>query len=93
MQVKIFDETTLKKVISSAILMSSIDGEFHEKEWNVIRQFMEIHWREEYEDFEKHEEDIKEEIKQILNNKPQLEQRLNTIVEQLIFDLTSDQIF
>ncbi len=91
MQVRLFDETTLKRVISSAVLMSSIDGEVHEKEWDVIKQFMEEHWQDEYESFEVHEEKIKNEIKHLLNKKSQLQQRLNSIVDHLTCDLTSEQ--
>ena len=46
-----FDEKTLKNVISCAVLMSSIDGQIHEKEWEIIQSFADQHWKVDYQSF------------------------------------------
>ncbi len=90
-KVNLFDETTLKNVISSAILMSSIDGEIHEKEWDVINSFAKIHWKDEYQNIEQYKADIKKEIINVLNENAKLKKKLNELVEQLTGHLNSVQ--
>ncbi|MBU2645088.1 hypothetical protein KKI24_10300 [bacterium] len=92
---EVFNERSLKNAIYSAVLMSLIDGELHEKEWVVIQAFVDQHWREEYEDFDQYQRAIKEkivrEVESIISDPQLLKKKIETIVEELIPDLTLPQ--
>ena len=91
----VFNEKSLKNAIYSAILMSLIDRELHEKEWEVIQAFADEHWLEEDEDFDQYQEVIKKEIinevEIIIADPLLLKQKIEAIVEDLIPDLTLPQ--
>ena len=92
---EVFNEKALKNAIYSAILMSLIDRELHEKEWEVIQAFADEHWLDEYDDFEEYQEVIKKEIIKeveiIISDPKLLNQKIEAIVEELIPDLTLPQ--
>ncbi|MCP4754913.1 MAG: hypothetical protein GY866_28895 [Proteobacteria bacterium] len=87
----VYNERTLKKVIFSAVLMSLIDGELHEKEWDVIESFADKYWREEYDLFYEYEKEVKKEIGAIVADESVLMGRIDGIVEQLVSQLDSPQ--
>ena len=86
-----FDEDNLKKVISSAVLMSSIDGEVHENEWEVIETFAKKYWKDEYQEFEEYELSVKKEIDTLLKDKFKFQPKLDALVEHLTDNLNSQQ--
>ncbi len=91
MEKELFDETTLKNIISSAVLMSSIDGEIHQKEWEIILSFVDQHWQDDYQDFKSHQQNIERDIGMIFQEKEKFQQKLNDLVEQLTTNLNSRQ--
>jgi len=91
MEIEAFDEKSLKDAVYAAALMSYIDGEFHESEWDVINDFVYDHWKRQYGDFDEHKDKIKQEIEYIVSTKSNLQKRLNDIVEELTSELTSNQ--
>lgn len=92
---EVFNEKSLKNAVRSAILMSLIDGELHEKEWDVIQAFVDENWREEYEDFNQFQESVKkdiiEEIEGILSDEEKLKHKIDEMVDDLVPDLTLPQ--
>lgn len=92
---EVFNEKSLKNAVYSAILMSLIDGELHDTEWDIIQAFVNKHWREEYEDFDTYQKTVKKalikEVDDIVSNPDKLKQRIETIVADLIPDLTLPQ--
>lgn len=92
---EVFNEKSLKNAVYSAILMSLIDGELHDKEWSVIQAFVDEHWREEYEKFDQYQELVKteiiKEVEGIISDADQLKKKIEVIVADLIPDLTLPQ--
>ena len=91
MENEAFDEKALKDAVYAAALMSYIDGEFHDSEWDVIHDFVDDHWKGHYGDFDEHRDNIKQEIEYVVSTKSNLQKRLNDIVEELTSELTSNQ--
>ncbi len=89
--VNIFDEETLKNVLSCAVLMSSIDGEIHETEWDAIVNFANKHWKAEYKSFSRYQKDVKKEIESILNEQDKFQLKLNELVAKLTGNLNASQ--
>lgn len=87
----LFNETTLKNAIACALLMSSIDGEVHEKEWAVIQGFVEKYWKEDYQHFPLYKSEMEHEIEQLLVGGKSLQSRINQRVTQLTGNLNSSQ--
>ena len=86
-----FDEKTLKRVISCAVLMSSIDGEIHEKEWEIIQSFAGQHWKDDYQDFAEFQQWTTQEINSILKQNEKMQSRLDKLVSNLTVNLDSQQ--
>lgn len=86
-----FDEETLKNVISCAVLMSSIDGEIHADEWEIIQGFADKHWKSDYTSFTKHQKSIQNDIQSILNKEDKVQLKLNELVEKLTGNLNAEQ--
>jgi molybdopterin converting factor small subunit len=86
-----FDENTLKNVISCAVLMSSIDGEIHKSEWDVIQNFAEEHWKEDYQIFAEFREKTFEEIEAIIKENENFRSMLDQTVDDLTGNLSSQQ--
>lgn len=86
-----FDEKSLKDAFYAAALMSYIDGEFHEKEWMVINDFADSHWKKKYGNYETHKDQVKKEIQYIVSTRTNLQKRINDIVGELTSELTSHQ--
>lgn len=91
MENEAFDEKSLKDAVYAAALMSFIDGEFHDSEWDVIHVFVNDHWKKHYGNFDEHRDQIKQEIEYVVSTKSNLQKRLNDIVEELTSELTSNQ--
>lgn len=89
--VNMFDEETLKNVISCAVLMSSIDGEIHADEWEIIQGFADKHWKPDYKSFTKHQKLITNDINSILNKEEKVQLKLNELVEKLTGNLNAEQ--
>lgn len=86
-----FDEETLKNIIACALLMSSIDGEVHEKEWRIIKDFADIHWKEEYSDFGRFQKSVWREIRTLFDEDKKFQMKLNELVGKLTCNLNSHQ--
>lgn len=87
----LFDEETLKNIISCAVLMSSIDGEIHKDEWSIIQSFANRHWKTDYDSFSSFEKLVKTEIEAIFNEKEKFQMKLNELVRKLTGNLNSQQ--
>lgn len=87
----LFDEDTLKNAISCAVLMSSIDGEIHEKEWQVIQSFVDKYWQEEYKAFSRFQVEIKKEIESVFKKEASFQAKLDHFAAKLTDDLDSEQ--
>ncbi len=90
-QVNTFDEEALKNAITCALLMSSIDGEVHDKEWDIIQTFIDRHWKKEYQDFPKFKKVVEQELDAVLKDKESFQSSLNSLIEKLTLHLSSDQ--
>lgn len=88
---KVFNEPNLKNAIFCALLMSSIDGEIHEKEWEIIQKFADLHWRQEYQRFEIFKEAMEKEIEPFLEKKETSQDRLKKMIEELTGQMNSSQ--
>lgn len=86
-----FDEETLKNIIACALLMSSIDGEVHEKEWRIIKDFADEHWKEEYSDFGRFQKSAWKEIRSLFDENKKFQMKLNELVGKLTYNLNSHQ--
>ena len=89
--VNMFDEETLRNILSCAVLMSSIDGEIHKKEWDVIQNFANMHWKADYRGFSRFEKQVKKEIESIFSEQEKFQLKLNELVEKLTGNLNSEQ--
>lgn len=86
-----FDEKTIKDVVYAAILMSYIDGEFHEKELDVVQSFAAEYWEDEFEDFDAFQEKAMKNVKKTVDSKSELSKTIDNVVGQLVAELTSQQ--
>jgi tellurite resistance protein len=91
MQTTLFDEAKLKSVITCALLMSSIDGEVHDTEWNVIQTFINRYWKKDYQEFPKFKKIMEQEIETVFKDNQLFQARLDNLIEKLTTNLTSDQ--
>lgn len=87
----LFDEKTLKNAISCAVLMSSIDGEIHRTEWQVIQEFAGKYWQEDYQDFSRFQDEITKEIETVFKDEESFQSRLDHFIHELTNDLNSEQ--
>lgn len=87
----LFDERTLKSVITCALLMSSIDGEVHDREWDVIQLFIDRYWKKNYQDFPKFKKQMEQEIESVFNDFKSFQDRLDAMLEKLTDNLSADQ--
>ncbi len=86
-----FNETDLKRVVFCAVLMSSIDRDVHEKEWEVIESFVNAHWKEEYGRFVDFQKNLLYEIYELLETESELYQKIDEIIDALVADLDQGQ--
>ena len=87
----LFDENTLKDAIACAVLMSSIDGEIHDTEWQVIQSFANKYWKDDYMDFNTFQGEITGKIESVFNEEETFQEKLNQFLEKLTGNLTSQQ--
>ncbi len=87
----LFDEDTLKNAIACAVLMSSIDGEIHDSEWQVIQSFADKYWKDDYDDYNEFQETITGEIGDVFNVEETFQEKLKLFVKKLTDNLTSQQ--
>lgn len=87
----LFDEATLKNVIACAVLMSSIDGEIHDTEWQVIQSFADTYWKDGYVDFELFQEEVTHEIDRVFKDEETFQEKLDQFIEKLTDNLSSNQ--
>ena len=85
------DKASLKQVLFCALLMSAVDGEIHQKELEVIKNFRSRYWRIEFGEFKPVQDEIFKKVKQSLQDRERLSQRLDTFLNQLTDKLTSRQ--
>ncbi|MBU2515048.1 hypothetical protein KJ966_27325 [bacterium] len=86
-----FNERELKQVIFTAALMSSIDRDEHEKEWNIIKSFGKSHWKQEYGDFEEFQRSSLAEIRTLLEDDTSLFERIEMLITDFGAHYTSEQ--
>jgi uncharacterized tellurite resistance protein B-like protein len=86
-----FDEQNLKSAITCALLMSSIDGYVHEKEWALIHRFVKAHWKESYQDFKKFAAEVEQQIAPYLIESIAFKGVLSELVDNLTKDMNKAQ--
>ncbi|MBU3917628.1 hypothetical protein KKA14_19025 [bacterium] len=86
-----FDETNLKLVVYSAALMSSIDRDVHESEWDIIQSFSSTFWREEYGSFIEYQKRIFSEINTLLEDETRLYEEIDNLTNELSSCLSDAQ--
>ncbi len=86
-----FDEEKLKLIVFSAALMSSIDRDVHEMEWDIIQSFSSSFWREEYGNFIEYQKRIFNEINTLLEDETRLYERIDNLTNELSSCLSDDQ--
>ncbi len=91
MPTNLFDESTLKSVITCALLMSSIDGEVHDREWDVIQLFIDRYWKKEYQDFSKFKKQMEQELETMYYDFKSFRDRLDSLLKKLTNNLSADQ--
>lgn len=87
----IFDEDGLRNAITCAVLMSYIDGELHEKEWEIILRFVDAHWKKSSQEFKQFIDDVKEQIAPYLIQSVAYYGILDELVDNLIKEMTNSQ--
>ncbi len=85
------DESKLKLIVFSAALMSSIDRDVHEMEWDIIQSFSSGFWREEYGSFVEYQKRIFTEINALLEDETLLYERIDNLTNELNSCLSDDQ--
>ncbi len=75
-----FKDHELKQVIFAAVLMSSIDKDIHEKEWEIIESFGESHWKQGYGDFGALQQSLLAEVRELLTDETSLHERIESLV-------------
>lgn len=86
-----FDEENLKCAITCALLMSSIDGVVHDKEWAIIQRFVNAHWKEEYQDFKQYRAEVEQQLAPYLIDSIAFQGLLSEWVDNLTKDMTKAQ--
>jgi uncharacterized tellurite resistance protein B-like protein len=77
---ELFDKSTLTTVIFLAALMSAVDGDIDEEEWNVIKQFIQLHWISEFGEFKTVQAQIVSHVKKLVHNPAALKKKVNQLV-------------
>ena len=88
---ELFDKSTLTSVIFCAALMSAVDGDVDKEEWDVIKSFINDYWAEDFGDFNKIQSQIAANVKQIMQNRAEMNIKLNKLVKILRSKLTTRQ--
>lgn len=88
---ELFDKSTLTSVIFCAALMSAVDGDVDEEEWDVIKSFIKDYWVEDYGDFKKIQNQIAANVKSIIQSRSVMNVKLNKLVKILRSKLTTRQ--
>ncbi len=87
----LFNETELKLVIYCAAMMSSIDKEVHDREWDAIQSFADKHWKDMFGDFVEFQKRIFTEINDLLKDESALYEKVDTLTTELGQNLSSEQ--
>ena len=87
----LFDEPALKNAITCAIMMSFVDGEIHEKEWDVIQSFIDQFWQEDFSDQYAFKAKVSRDIEMIFSKSESFQAKTIEMVETLAKDLNSAQ--
>lgn len=77
---ELFDKSTLTTVIFLAALMSAVDGDIDEEEWTVIKQFIRLHWIDEFGEFKTVQTQIAAHVKKLVRNPVALKKKVNQLV-------------
>ena len=88
---ELFDKSTLTSVIFCAALMSAVDGDVDKEEWDVIKSFINDYWAKDFGDFTKIQSQIAANVKQIMQNRAEMNIKLNKLVRILRSKLTTRQ--
>ena len=87
----VFDEIELKEVIFSAALMSSIDKDVHDKEWEVIDSFASEHWKKDYGNFIEFQKRIFSEINHLLQDEASLYEKIDLMISEFSHRFSQQQ--
>ncbi len=88
---ELFDKSTLTTVIFLAALMSAVDGDIDEEEWNVIKHFIKSHWVSEFGNFKDVQTQIATHVKSMVHNPEALKKKVNQLVGILSSKLSMKQ--
>ncbi|MBU2644111.1 tellurite resistance TerB family protein [bacterium] len=77
---ELFDKSTLTTTIFLAALMSAVDGDIDKEEWNVIKQFIKLHWVPAFGDFKEAQSQIISHVKKLVHNPEALKKKVNQLV-------------
>lgn len=90
-EMELFDKKTLTKVIFCAALMSAIDGDVDQTEWDIIHDFVQERWKREFGEFRTVRVEIIKNLKGLLKNGKVLNEKLDQLTALLSTHLNAAQ--